>query len=96
MPRSVGNQPILSAESVWLSHADNRLESLEKVRTLLSSYDGSPLSPLEKLQVETTAERFIGTSHYTNVENTLADLESWRQTSGWASVANILEGALRK
>ncbi|HEA46324.1 MAG TPA: hypothetical protein ENH99_00920 [Candidatus Pacearchaeota archaeon] len=83
-----------SGEPFFVLQSRMRLEALEKVRTWLGNYDGSPLNNLEKEKVRMVAEYFLGTSNHADVGSTLSDLEMMRQTGTWRTYAGILESVL--
>ena len=87
-------QPTPAMES--LMHTEYRLRTLNRVRNLLSNYRGVSLNPLERGNAEITMEQFIKTGWYSDVANTLSDLELRRQSGTWRTYADILESSFVK
>ena len=87
-------QPTPALES--LLHPEYRLRTLNRVRNILSSYSKFPLNPLDRHNAEITMEQFIKSGDYSNVGNTLSDLERSRQSSTWYTYADILESSFPK
>jgi len=83
-------------ESLFRIQVRRRIESLGKVRGWLNNYDGSPLNPLEKYQVEMVAREFIGTSRNADINPITSDLELIRETGAWGTYADILDGVSRR
>ena len=90
------NAPLFPIESVLAFHAGDRLRSLGKVKEFLQFYDttqsskeGFLASEIEKARIEITAEQFIRTSNYANIEGgTLSELSD--QTGDWSNLSRIL------